>query len=371
MLNLFKNRSELQVLDSLKDTLQVIIIQSTATQFTYMNPEGLNKFRIDCLEDLQYFQRKQFFADNETYHYVKMKLSACGKIQGEKFLFKRTDQSNFWGLLTSIERIVNGEVIYDEVIVDISREIDQEHKLTEKTYLLEKVSSELDRFIYSASHDLRAPVSTMLGLLSLMKVESKNENDKYISFLEDSLLKLDVHIRKLSLFSKITNERMAVQAIDMHTVITETVKEFAVHENFEKVKLKLVVAPKSTFNSDYAKVNSILFQLIKNAYDFADLSKSEPFLSINVIDLPDEIRLEMLDNGIGIEDAVVDNVFKMFFRGSTQSRGAGLGLYLVREALTRVQGTIELQSDLGKGTSIVVRLPKHQVLQNSEPQKNY
>ena len=79
----------------------------------------------------------------------------------------------------------------------------------------------------------------------------------------------------------------------------------------------------------------------------------------------------MLDNGIGIEDALMDNVFKMFYRGSTKSKGAGLGLYLVREALTRVQGTIELQSDLGKGTSIVVRLPKHQALQNSEPQKNY
>lgn len=370
MLNIFKNRSELQVLDSLKDTLQVIITQSTATHFTYMNPEGLNKFRIDGLEDLQYFPRKHFFADNETYYYVKMKLSACGKIQSEKFLFKRTDQTNFWGLLTSIERIVNGEVIYDEVILDISREIEQEHKLTEKTYLLEKVSSELDRFIYSASHDLRAPVSTMLGLLSLMKVESKHENDKYISFLEDSLVKLDVHIRKLSLFSKITNERMAVQEIDMHTLITETVKEFAVHENFKKVKLKLVVAANSTFNSDYAKVKSILFQLIKNAYDFADLSKSEPFLSINVIDLLDEIRLEMLDNGIGIEDAIISNVFKMFYRGSTKSQGAGLGLYLVREALTKIQGTIELQSDLGKGTSIVVRLPKHQMIQNSKPQIN-
>ncbi len=357
--NRLKNRSELQVLDSLKDTLNIIITQSNPTHFTYLNSEGLTKFRIDSLEDLEYFQRKQFFADSETYHYVKMKLSACGKIQSEKFLFKRTDQTNFWGLLTSIERIVNGEVIYDEIIVDISREIEQEHKLIERTYLLEKASSELDRFIYSASHDLRAPISTMMGLLSIMKVENQHKDDKYISFLENSLNKLEVHIRKLSLFSKITNGPILVQSMDINAVISETMKELSIHENFEKIVVKLMIASKSALDSDYEKVSSILFQLIKNAYDFADLSKSEPFLAISVIDLPGEIRLEFVDNGIGIEDIHLDQVFKMFYRGSTQSKGAGLGLFLVREALTKIQGTIEIQSHLGSGTSIVVRLPKH------------
>ena len=346
------------MLYSLKDSLNIIITKSTDTHFAYMNAEGLFTFGVDSIKNLEHFHRSQIFADLETYQYVKVKLLSCGKINSERILFRKFDHSNFWGLLTSTARTENNDIVYEEVIVDISKEIDQERKLVEKTYQLEKVSTELDRFIYSASHDLRAPISTMMGLLSLMKSEKTLDYDKYLGFLEDSLLKLDNHIRKLTTFSKITNELIAYQSIDLKKTAEDIVSELFDHINYEKVTFELVISGNSTIKSDYSKVRIILFQLIKNAYDFADMNKSRSFLSIKVIDLVDLLRIEIVDNGIGIEDIHQPHVFKLFYRASEKSKGSGLGLYMVKEALMKLHGTIELHSNFKVGTSVVVVIPK-------------
>ncbi len=351
------NDPEIQVFNSVRDSLKIIILRSTDRCVTYLNPEGISSFGIESPEEILQIKRRQLFADPEMFQCINMKLGTYGRIQNERILFKRADQSNFWGLLTSIERIIDDESFYEEVIIDISKEVDQEHKLIEKTHLLDKVSSELDRFIYSASHDLRSPISTMMGLVSLMKAETNLEHNNYLGFLEGSLQKLDAHVRKLTTFSKITNESLVVLPIDLKEVITNIFNELKDHTNYQKVITEVVFATRSTVDSDFSNVRTILFQLLKNAFDFSDLKKPTSFLFIKVIDVEKKMRIEIIDNGIGIEKIHQDNVFKLFYRGTASSKGNGLGLYLVKEALVKIQGTIELKTEPRVGTSIAITIP--------------
>lgn len=348
---------ESSVINSVKSSLTMIIMQSTDRCINYINLVGLSSFRISSREKLASCERRQLFADPEMYQYVKMKLRTYGTIQNQRILFKRADQSNFWGLLTSTERVVDDEIFYDEVIMDISKEVDQEHKLIEKNLLLEKVNSELDRFIYSASHDLRAPISTMMGLLTLMKSENKGEHEKYLEFLEGSVQKLDAHVRKLTTFSKITNESLVVLPIDMKALVSNVLDELKTHANYKIVFTEIVYGAEPTIDSDISNVRTIVFQLLKNAFDFADPKKSKSVLSISAINIGANMRIELLDNGIGIEKIHEDKIFKLFYRGSESSKGNGLGLYLVKEALVKIRGTIELSSEPRVGTSIVVTIP--------------
>ncbi|MBS1509033.1 MAG: HAMP domain-containing histidine kinase [Bacteroidetes bacterium] len=348
---------ELAIIDSVRNILPVLILRSTDKGFSYMNEEALTAFQIESMDEAHALPRRQIFADSDSYYHVKMKLRAYGKIQNERILFHRCDRTNFWGRLTSVELVINGELVYDEVIVDISSEVEKEHKLAEKTHLLEKVHSELDRFVYSASHDLRAPISTMLGLVSIMKMDSSTQHSEYITLMKSTLGRLESHVKKLVDFLKITNEPISCDEVDLRGMLLEIKNELNTHPNYDRVQYRQVFVGNAIIHSDYVSVNTILYQILKNVYDYADLRKPKSFVSVKVINLNHQTKIEIVDNGIGIEREFVTRIFQMFYRATASSKGAGLGLYLVQEALVKVKGSIEVQSDFGVGTSIVAAIP--------------
>jgi signal transduction histidine kinase len=350
--------TDMEIMNRHIENLGVAIMRTNDQGFLYMNSAALKMFRFNSLEEAGTFQRRSLFADHNTYQQFLNKQAAHGIVVNERILFSRQDRSNFWGSITSHLYCVNGEVRYDEVVMDISDRVINEHKLCEKTHLLEKVANQLDRFIYSASHDLRSPIASMQGLISVVRASPEVfPIEQFLLMMEESLNKLETFITRLVEFSKNTNEPVLIESVDIGKMIHSILDELKGHPNRDKVNIDCSLEAGSHIHSDFNKLYTILFQIIKNAFDYADPAKPRAILSIRSEVFKEHVAIEIMDNGIGIDKPSLPTVFQMFYRGSYLSKGSGLGLFLAREAITRLRGTIEIKSELNWGTLICIQIP--------------
>lgn len=350
--------ADVEILGGLSENFGIAIIRASDQGFLYMNSEALEMFRFRSFEEASTCQRRSLFADCDAYQHFLNKQAAHGIVVNERVLFCRMDKSNFWGSITSRLYCVNGDVRYDEIVMDISDKVINEHKLCEKSHLLEKVANQLDRFVYSASHDLRSPISTMQGLISVVKTNPEAfPVDQFLSMMEESLNKLETFVNRLVEFSKNSNEPVLIETVDIGNMINCVLEGLKGHPNKSKVTIECLLDGGSSVSTDFNKLYTVLSQIIKNAFDYADPAKPRAILSIRSEKIREHVVIEIIDNGIGIEKKSIPTVFQMFYRGTQLSKGSGLGLFLAREAMTRLGGTIEIQSEIHRGTLISLRIP--------------
>jgi PAS domain S-box-containing protein len=252
------------------------------------------------------------------------------------------------------DSIVTGLTIYSR---DITQYYEAEHLLKTKNEELVKINEELDRFVYSASHDMRAPLMSVKGLVNLIKKESGRENlEMYLKLIDKSIGKLDHFITDITQYSR--NSRLEVEAslIDFNAIANESIESLRYMEEAEKVKISVTVQGEIGFYSDPRRVLVIFNNLISNAIRYYD-SWKESFLNIKVEVTESESIISFADNGIGIAEEFQDKIFKMFFRASFESKGSGLGLYIVKNTIDKLSGKISVSSKLGEGTIFTIVLP--------------
>lgn len=242
--------------------------------------------------------------------------------------------------------------------------IKNHEEITHKNIELQKTNQELDNLIYSISHDLRAPIVSIMGLVNLHKeIAESEEVKKYIELEERSLDKLDKFIQDLLAYSRVNRMETQFEAVDLQTLLTEIIQQIAFYhyskQNSAKkqVKIELECHLEKPFFSDKTKMQIILQNLIGNAVHYADLSKDSPFCRIKVQQTDNETIIEISDNGIGIDEKHGNKIFDMFYRGNTNSKGSGLGLYIVKEAMEKMKGKINFHSVLREGTTFKLFLP--------------
>jgi signal transduction histidine kinase len=231
-------------------------------------------------------------------------------------------------------------------------------QLKDKNSELEKINFELDRFVYSASHDLRSPLTSVLGLIYLLR-EELDEGDqlKYVGLMEESILKLDNTIRDIVAYSRNNRTEILLESINLSEVVSEIAGNLHYLEsediNLTEI-LKLEVS--SSFISDRSRILVILNNLITNSIKYRHAAKK---LSIRITAVVNEnhIVLKVADNGLGINDSHIGKIFNMFYRTSEQSTGSGLGLYIVREMVKKLDGYIEVSSRINQGTEFTISIP--------------
>jgi len=128
-------------------------------------------------------------------------------------------------------------------------------------------------------------------------------------------------------------------------------------EGFDKTEKDVVVMGDQPFFSDSYRIKVIMNNLLSNAIRYRDEAKSNHYVGIRVEVHDRHAQILIEDNGIGIPPEMKSKVFNMFFRGSTKSDGAGLGLYIVREMVSKLNGEIFLESVYGAGTKVTIELP--------------
>ncbi|MDF2455287.1 MAG: sensor histidine kinase [Cytophagaceae bacterium] len=223
---------------------------------------------------------------------------------------------------------------------------------------LKKMNFELDSFVYRASHDLRAPLRSVLGLAQLIDVENNKEQiHKYVGLMEKSIQKLDSFILDLTNFSRNSRLDVIIEEIDFNKLIDEAMDNLQFMDKASQVKIVREFDPKLSFYCDQIRLSVILQNLLSNAFKYADKSKAESFLKIKITREDSSLLLEFEDNGIGIIDTYIDKLFSMFFRASQDSYGSGLGLYITKQVVEKLGGSIHVKSVYQQGTSFFVKLP--------------
>lgn len=218
---------------------------------------------------------------------------------------------------------------------------------------------ELDQIMYKTSHDIRAPLTSILGLLQLAKQEQDLDKlHEYHHYIENRVSKLDDFVKTMLTYAKSSRIDISLATIDWQQLVQESMDQVHYLEHYSQLNIKTTInAELYDFKSDPMRINIILNNLIANAIKYADLRKPKPSVEIRINNSAKGASIEVQDNGIGITQMYIDKVFDMFFRATDRSEGSGLGLYIVKQTVERLQGQIQIESKEREGTHVTVFLP--------------
>lgn len=231
-------------------------------------------------------------------------------------------------------------------------------EIEEKNAELKKINAEMDAFVNRTSHDLRAPLTSVLGITRLAKQEPVSESiQKYLSMQEKTLIRMDSLISDIIDFSKNKRLDLELKEIDFEQMVKHSLEDHAFLYNAHQIEKKTDIKQYEKFVSDPRRVNIIINNLISNAIKYADLSKPIPEISVTISVADNMATIEVADNGIGIEEKHLDKIFTLFYRITNSTTGSGLGLYIIKETVEKLGGYVIINSRKGDGTTIKVMLP--------------
>jgi PAS domain S-box-containing protein len=284
---------------------------------------------------------------------------------GKAFLFeiriKRSDGQWRWtaGFATNLlnEPAVGG---YIANFRDITERKQHETAMENSNAQLAKTNQELDRFVYSVSHDLRAPLASLSGLIDLTQSDTTDQNVlENLGMMKQSVQKLDVFI--LDILDYARNARMDIKIrkidfLEMLEQIRSDLKFINAGDN-SQFDIRIEIQRHDAFYSDRKRIHVILNNLISNAIRYYNPGTTQPFVEVGIHFDDLGAWLSVKDNGIGIDVAHHEKIFDMFYRVSKKSNGSGLGLYLVKETVEKLEGTIKFSSVPNEGTQFLIFLP--------------
>lgn len=223
---------------------------------------------------------------------------------------------------------------------------------------LQQINKELDMFVYSASHDMKAPLSSINGLLSLYKLEKDDEaRERLMHMMSNSIERLEIFLKEVIDYSKNSRMEVIYEAIDFRGLVSEILDSYRYLENYDKIDISLNIENGRPYRADKSRVRIILNNLISNAIRYCDLDKKRPFIKINIAQQGKYIVIKVSDNGLGIDNEHLPRIYDMFYRANETKSGSGLGLYIIRESVKNLNGTVEVQSEEGKGTEFSITIP--------------
>ena len=223
---------------------------------------------------------------------------------------------------------------------------------------LKEINSELDKFVYSASHDLKAPLLSVLGLVNVAKYEIKDEASiEYFNKIEKRIDKLNSFIKEVIEISRNTRTAVQKELVNFKKLVRSVIDNNSYLEGINSVDLSIDIKFKGDILIDKPRVEIILNNLISNAIKYRNSNNTTHQVRIQASDLNSRLLITVADNGIGIKSEDLDKVFEMFYRGSLESEGSGLGLYIVKSTLEKLSGEIKVESTYKKGTKMIVSIP--------------
>jgi signal transduction histidine kinase len=231
-----------------------------------------------------------------------------------------------------------------------------EKEILGKNDQLQKANAELDRFVYSASHDLRAPLSSLLGLIQVAKLD-RDDMDNYLDMMKTKINDLENFIKEIISYSRNARTDVKKQPVNLKKTVSEVTEALTFSVGNPNIHIENLVPEDLILHTDSMRLKIVLSNLIDNSLKYCDVTKDKPYIRIEAVERDDVKLILVKDNGLGIDQLYLDKIFNMFYRASEQSKGSGLGLYIVKETLNKINGNIQVESSLGSGTTFMVRLP--------------
>ena len=224
---------------------------------------------------------------------------------------------------------------------------------------LKLANLELDNFIYKSSHDIKGPLVRLLGVchVALLDIQDTKARE-YIMMLNDTAKHVNDIFDRLKIVSDINNLSVAHELIEFQKIVNRVQHNLKDIEGFKLIEFKIELEDTLEFYSDAFLIETIIHNMVENAVKFQKKSLQEyKFIRIGVKSEGKNIKLCFTDNGIGIKDTDVDHMFKMFSKAALEHQSVGLGLYIVKQCVNKLDGTISLLRNKEKLTEFEVRVP--------------
>ncbi|MFP4091207.1 MAG: ATP-binding protein [Cyclobacteriaceae bacterium] len=222
---------------------------------------------------------------------------------------------------------------------------------------ISRMSQEFDSFVYRASHDLQGPLSSIEGICHVLRITQPNpETEKYVDMISQVSGKMKKALLGMLEAARINELNRESRRIDFEELVAEVLKDLEKVYGSDKLNIRTSFAAELDFHSDPSYISIITKNLLENSIVFRDTRK-DSFAALSVESTESGgICLTVSDNGVGIAPEDHEEVFEMFCRKNANSQGSGIGLYLVKQAVRRLNGSIKLRSNIGEGTSIQIIL---------------
>jgi signal transduction histidine kinase len=300
------------------------------------------------------------FSDVDPKSQKKWKKTFKRALAGE--MIKGEDSPLIYGTKYIFYTIVSPVFINDEVNqvtvinVDISKIKETEKELLVRNTELQKLNTELDRFVYSASHDLRAPLASILGLIDLSKRETNSpDNNQYLDLMQTSVKTMDNFITDITEYSRNLRLITEFKPVNLVDIINDSFNHLKFMGN-ENSNLEIDISGDHEFISDADRLRLIFNNLLSNAIRYRSPGRAS-IIHLKAKISKKETKITIADNGIGIRPEHLDSVFDMFYRANHTNVGSGLGLFIVKETVEKLKGSVTINSTPGEGTKIQLILP--------------
>lgn len=215
---------------------------------------------------------------------------------------------------------------------------------------LRKVNQELDHFLYSTAHDLKAPLSSLKGLIYIALHDPDNTRVKeYLHKMDRSVLKQEKFIRELVDYSRNNRTTLSIAEVDIASLTDDIIEEYRYSQPFP-IRIETDFDFTHPNFTDGRRLGIVLNNLLSNAFKYSDGQKKHSFIKISGYNTLNKTVVSIKDNGIGIPEEHLPKIFDMFHRATETSSGSGLGLFLVKETITKLKGKINVKSSEGQGT---------------------
>ena len=342
------------------DESSIVAITDQNGRILYAN-ENFSKISKYSIEEVIGQDHKMFSSGYHSKEYISNLWETIlkGKTWKGELKNKAKDGTTFWVDATITPFLDENGKPYQYVATrfDITERKNAELNLERQNIELLKTNKELDRFVYSVSHDLRSPLTSIQGLVSIIEDETQEpETLEHVGMIKTSINRLDEFIRKILTYSQNNRTGLELETIPLKKSFDSIINSLQNMEQAKGIHFEIEIQEKFAFYTDKLRFNTIMENLISNAIKYLKFVDSVRFIKVNGVVDQEKLELTITDNGIGIPSEFQDKIFDMFFRISNNIEGSGIGLYIVKETVEKLEGSIQVRSKINSGTSFHIVL---------------
>ena len=223
---------------------------------------------------------------------------------------------------------------------------------------LQSAYEELGKFTYIITHDLRGPLVSVMGAIELAKsMDSIDELKELVGMMDAAIKKLDEFIKNTHEYYSIKRGMAGNEAINFNAIVADLEALFRIAGRMDNIRFTVNVNQTGSFYSDAMCIKIVLNNLLSNAFKYQRNTSVDKFVELDIDVADNNLQIVVRDNGIGIHNDHIENIFLMFYRATSEESGSGFGLYNVKDALNKINGTVEVNSIVNQGTTFKVLIP--------------
>ncbi|WKK75011.2 HAMP domain-containing sensor histidine kinase [Marivirga salinae] len=242
------------------------------------------------------------------------------------------------------------------ILEDKTENLNFSEEITKQNLALNQINHELDKFLYSVSHNIRGPIASLEGLLKVIEISDVQTVNELKYHLRLNLRLLNSFVSDISNVATNIHTHVNFEKVNLRDVIEQMV--LFVNDIYDlDPKIHFEIPTTYTIKTDADRLGIIIKCLLKNCFQYRDTRKEQLEIQIKVTQNEDFHLIEITDNGIGISEKVKPYIFDMFYRGTELSSGNGMGLYNSREILKKLGGTMNIESNQREWTKAKIYLP--------------